>query len=154
MYKFLCGIFILLISGFFFKKIRRHVFWKRQTNVFPTNPLREILRNLRIVKKNISVDSDESTAMMLSEILKKFLKQTFRYINFEMTNTEILKKLNQDAKNDWETLSLITEIFSLTEQVKFAKRRLSTQQQLGIYKKTCQVILKIWGSKRRQNASK
>lgn len=106
------------------------------------------------VKRNISKESCECVSAMLSSILRTYLSQIFPYVHIEMTDPEIIEALRKDANNDWQILSQISEIFSLTERVNFAKKKLSVAQQRGLYKKTGRVILKIWQTKKGKYANR
>ncbi len=139
-------LFVLLLIVF--KFFRRSKTFKKNENII--SPFKKILLDLKIAKKDIGIESYESFAVIISNVLKKFLIKNFRYIKLEMTNNEIINALNKDASNDWKTLSMITEILSITEKVEFSKKTLSVVQQRGLYKKTCQVILKINRIKRKK----
>lgn len=139
------GGLILLIFGKIF-----HARAKKGVKVIPIqrSPLKSAIFELIKIKKSISKETYDGVSMMLSSTLRSFLGKIFRYIRPEMTNTEIINALNRDPGNDWQTISLVTEVLSLTERVNFAKKQLSVPQQLGLYKKTGTVILKIWKERR------
>lgn len=141
---------IILIGGVIFASFRRSYLRKKRDNEYvpPKTPLRLAFADLVRIKRNVSRDSYDSVAVMLSDTLRTFLGNIFEYVRPEMTNSEIIEEMNKDAGNDWETLSLVTEVLSLTERVNFAKKRLSVPQQLGLCKKAGTVILKIWRTRR------
>jgi hypothetical protein len=111
-------------------------------------PLQIALFELKIARKNIAENSSKIFMELLTFAVKNYLSAKFDYIDGAKTNGEILAKFANDVSNDLETLGLLTEIFSLDDEVKFAGRKLSLRRQHEIYKKTCQLVLCISRSKK------
>lgn len=152
--NFLICIFTFVVIFSLIRKVSTLIKGRSKNQTTIVDPIKETLDSLKIVKKSIGKDSYETFAVLLSNTLKKYLSYEFKYIKNTYTNDEILKKFNSDIKNDWEDSSSVTEILSLTEKVKFAKKKLSILQQRSLYKKTCLIILRIWRTRRKINANK
>jgi hypothetical protein len=105
--------------------------------------LKIAINELKIAKKNIASGCSEAFMKSLTSAVKNYLFAKFKYIDSAKTNSEILTKFAGDVANDWETLSLLTEILSLSDESEFAERDLSLNQRRGIYKKACRLILRV-----------
>ncbi|MDR1255789.1 MAG: hypothetical protein LBJ94_02620 [Puniceicoccales bacterium] len=112
------------------------------------------IKNLRTARNNIGKNSSLAFIGLLTSAIETYLAAEFKYVDSAKTSDEILGKFVHDVTNDWTASSLITEIFSLADQVKFARRELSIQQQRGLYKKACRLILNVSRSKRRVSPCK
>ncbi|MDR0679682.1 MAG: hypothetical protein LBF42_01430 [Puniceicoccales bacterium] len=114
----------------------------------PSN-LKLAIKDLRIARDNVGKNSNVAFIALLISAIKNYLAAEFKYVDSSKTSDEILSKFVHDVTNDWTASSLITEIFSMSDQVKFAKRELSVSQQKGLYKKACRLVLSVSRAKRR-----
>ncbi|MDR3273999.1 MAG: hypothetical protein LBS87_01535 [Puniceicoccales bacterium] len=137
----------IALSAVAYKLVKRKAKIPKQIKATPTS-LKLAIKNLKIARGNIGKNSSFTFIGLLTYAIKCYLSAEFKYVDGAKTSDEILAKFVFDITNDWLASSLITEIFSLADQVKFAKRELTVQQQRGMYKKACRLILNVSRSKR------
>ncbi|MDR0595387.1 MAG: hypothetical protein LBF94_01650 [Puniceicoccales bacterium] len=124
---------------------------EKRTPVIEEKPsnLKLAIKDLKIARDGIGKNSSVAFIALLIFAIKNYLAAEFKYVDSSKTSDEILAKFVHDVTNDWTASSLITEIFSLSDQVKFAKRKLSISQQKGLYKKACRLVLSVSRAKKR-----
>jgi hypothetical protein len=105
--------------------------------------LKVAIFELKTAKKSIGDDSAMIFVELLTIAIKNYLSAEFKYVNDAKTNGEIVEMFTKDIANDWETSGLLAEIFSISDEIKFAARKLSLRQQRGIYKKAWLFVLRV-----------
>jgi hypothetical protein len=145
-FSYLFLAILVAVAWKFFARKRAKTFLRTEAK---PSPLKLAIGDLRIARRNIGKNSSETFAGLLMSATKRYLSAEFKYVDGAKTSDEILAKLVYDATNDWEISSLATEIFSLSDQVRFARRELAIAQQRGMYKKACRLILGVSRSKRK-----
>jgi hypothetical protein len=78
---------------------------------------------------------------LLSHAVKVYIGAACKIPAQHMSSEEIIDKLLSDSANDWSTMGLLAEVLKTTDSGKYAKRKLSAAQQMGIYKKACRFII-------------
>ncbi|MDR2737834.1 MAG: hypothetical protein LBB18_02730 [Puniceicoccales bacterium] len=99
------------------------------------------LKNLRLARQQISVATSREFSQLLSDALRTYTHSAYKLPSSIATTEEIIDKLLSDATNDWQLISLLSEILKLTDSVKFSRRKLSIPQQNGLYGKACRFVL-------------
>jgi len=84
-------------------------------------PHQKALKEIETLKaERMSVSEDQKTYYTkLTEVLRKYIKERFRFNAMEMTSSEIIERLQQEG--DRKMIDELKELFTTADLVKFAK---------------------------------
>jgi hypothetical protein len=124
--------------------VKRHTYFlpRECGNVQPTlSPVKLTLTSVRLARAQISGSTFYEFSKSRSSALRLYIRLVYKIPSSRVTTEEIISKLLSKPQNDRSLISLLTEVLTLTDGVKYSKRTLSTTQQRGIYKKACKFVL-------------